>query len=132
MRKALAQSRRDALVETMESLEHAFWTSRFNLHAGALTKPQALLGAERIRDIVINVYHPLSIERNDGAWEAFLREKGPAPAAIMRNAARRFFGGIPTASLSLAVTQQGLLQIEHDCHSASEPAEFLSALRQLA
>jgi hypothetical protein len=131
IRKALAQSRREALIAALESVDHPFWATRFNLQGEALAKPQALLGTDRIGDIVINIHHPLAVARNDDAWELFLREKGPAPASIMRNAARRFFGAA-TIPLSSAAIQQGLLQLERDYRAAPEPAEFLAALRKLA
>jgi hypothetical protein len=131
IRKAIAGSKRDALVAALESLEHPFWTSRFNLQGESMPGPQALVGAERIRDIVINIHHPLAVARDDAAWKEFLREKGPAPAAIMRNTARRFFGDAEV-SLSSAAIQQGLLQLERDYRAAAEPAEFLHALRKLA
>ncbi|MGH8046441.1 MAG: DUF2851 family protein [Chthoniobacterales bacterium] len=131
IRKALTQSRRDALVAALESIAHPFWTMRFNLRGDELAKTQSLLGAERIRDIIINIHHPLAIARDDGAWPAFLREKGPAPAAIIRNAAARFFGA-SEISLSSAAIQQGLLQLERDFRAAPEPADFLGALRKLA
>ncbi len=133
IRASLAAARREAFAAALESLEHSFWTTRFNLSAAPLPRPQALLGPDRIRDILINIYHPLAVERDDSAWAGFLGEKGPAPAAILRHAARRFFGAAADARgfLSAAAAQQGLLQLERDYREAAEPEEFLAALRRM-
>ena len=133
IRKALAGSRRDELIASLESIEHPFWAARFNLRAGLLPRPQALLGAERIRDIVINIHHPLAVAKDDSAWGVFLAEKGAAPAAILRTSARRFLGAATDigALLSSAVAQQGLLQLDRDYRAATDPREFVAALRRL-
>jgi hypothetical protein len=128
---ALAHSRRDALAAALEALDHPFWTRRFNLHGEALAKPCALLGPDRIRDIVINIHHPIALARDERRWAEFLRERGPAPAAIMRQTAAQFFGPGAVA-LSSAAAQQGLLQLERDFRAAANPAAFLDALRELA
>jgi hypothetical protein len=123
---------RDGLEHTLASLTHSFWEPRFNLQAAALKNPQALLGAERIRDIVINLHHPLAVARDEAAWPTYVAEYGPAPAAIMRTTARRLFGAAADARgfLSAACIQQGLLQIERDYRAAPEPEAFLAALRR--
>lgn len=131
VRAALGISR-DGLERTLGSLTHSFWERRFNLQAAALKNPQALLGAERIRDIVINLHHPLAVARDEAAWPAYVAERGPAPAAIMRATARRLFGSAADARgfLGAACIQQGLLQIERDYRAAPEPEAFLAALRR--
>lgn len=132
IRKALEVPDREALIAALESVDHPFWAARCNLRADKLGKPQALLGAERIRDILINIYHPLAVARDNAAWELFLAERGPASAAIIRQTVRKFFGDGHALPLSGAAVQQGLLQLERDYRSAREPAKFLAALRQLA
>jgi Protein of unknown function (DUF2851) len=129
---ALVHSRRESLIAALEALDHPFWSSRFNLWASPLPGSQALVGAERIRDIVINIFYPLAIDLEPGAWQTFLAEKGPATAAFMRNTAQRFFGEVPPSSLSAAAIQQGLLQLEKDWRAAPEPREFITALRRMA
>jgi len=131
VREAMGISR-DGLERALENLAHPFWERRFNLQAAALKNPQALLGAERIRDIVINLHHPLAVAHDEAAWPAYLAERGPAPAAIMRTTARRLFGAAADARgfLGAACIQQGLLQIERDYRAAPEPEAFLAALRR--
>jgi hypothetical protein len=121
-----------ALVRTLAGLEHPFWSRRFNLQAAALKNPQALVGPERIRDIVINIHHPLAVARDEAAWPAYLAERGPAPAAIMRATARKLFGRASEARrfFAPACIQQGLLQIERDYRAAPDPEAFLAALRR--
>ena len=78
-----------ALTAALQGLDHPFWATRFNLQAGVLDRPQALVGAERIRDILTNIHYPLAVAGDDAAWVDFLSEKGPTPAGIMRTTARR-------------------------------------------
>jgi hypothetical protein len=130
IRAALAQARRDDFLAALEAREHPFWAARFNLQSARLARPQALIGAERLRDILLNIFHPLAVARDESAWADFLAERGPAPAAIMRAAAQRFFDGAVAGELSRAVIQQGLLQIERDHRSAPDPRAFLGALRE--
>ena len=127
---ALAQARRRDFLHALEALEHPFWSARFNLQSARLDRAQALLGAERLRDILLNIFHPLAVARDEAAWADFLAERGPAPAAIMRSAAQRFFAGVVAGELSRAVIQQGLLQLERDYQLAPDPRAFLGALRE--
>lgn len=129
IRGALAHTRRDALVGALESLAHPFWNTRYHLDCSRLPEPRSLIGTDRITDILVNILHPLAIARSDRAWEDFLLEKGPSPAAVMRQSAARFFGSakLPLGSAAL---QQGLLQLERDFRAASDPSAFLDALRR--
>jgi hypothetical protein len=128
---SLASSDRAGFIAALERIEHPFWTTRFNLLAAELGRPQALLGAERIRDMLLNIYYPIAVDCDEASWAGFAKESGAAPATIMRNAAERFFGCPLGRSLRSAVAQQGLLQIERDYRSAPEPEAFLEALRTL-
>lgn len=130
LRETLAGDEATDLEKALAGLAHPFWESRFNLAAARLRRPAALLGAERIRDIVINVFYPSALERSEEVWPKFLAERGAAPAAVMRETARRFFGGLPAGFLARAVVQQGLLQIERDHGLAPDPAAFRAALRR--
>lgn len=125
---ALTAGKSDDLTAVLETLDHPFWSHRFNLGAASLKNSQALLGSQRIRDIVLNVYHPLAVDRNSAAWDDFLQTRGPAPAAIMAGAAARFFGSSASSLLKHAFAQQGLLQLERDFRSAETPDAFLEAL----
>ncbi|HEY8901575.1 MAG TPA: DUF2851 family protein [Chthoniobacterales bacterium] len=129
IRSALASSERTAFLHTLESLGHPFWDTRFNLKAAAFDRPQALVGPERLRDILLNVFYPQAISRTEDAWDAFVRESGPVPATIMRATADRFFEDALPRSLREAVLQQGLLQLERDHRMAPDPPAFLAALR---
>jgi hypothetical protein len=125
---ALVAGRSDDLRAALETLDHPFWSHRFNLGAASLKSSQALLGSQRIQDIVLNVCHPLAVDRNTAAWEDFLQVRGPAPAAIIEGAAARFFGSSAPSLLKYAFAQQGLLQLERDFRSADAPEAFLEAL----
>jgi len=129
IRSALAKSQRSAFLGALEALEHPFWSTRFNLQSARLDRAQALIGGERLRDILLNVFYPLAVARDEAAWANFLAERGPAPAAIMRDASQRLFAGAVAADLSRAVIQQGLLQMERDYRAAPDPRAFLGALR---
>jgi hypothetical protein len=125
---ALAAGKSSDLAAALDALDHPFWSHRFNLGAASLKNSQALLGSQRIRDIVLNVCHPLAVDRDPAAWEDFLETRGPAPAAIMTGAAARFFGTGAPSLLKYAFAQQGLLQLERDFRSAEAPDAFLQAL----
>jgi hypothetical protein len=128
IQSALAAGRPDDLATALDALDHPFWSHRFNLGAASLKSPQALVGSQRIQDIVLNVCQPLAVDRDPAAWENFLQMRGPAPAAIMTGAATRFFGSAAPSLLKHAFAQQGLLQLERDFRSAEAPDAFLEAL----
>lgn len=128
VRGAMARGNRAAFERALEGLEHPFWSGRFNLAAAALDRPQALIGAERRTDILLNVFFPLAVARDEAVWAEFLAERGPTPAAVMRASAARFFGS--GVDLRPAVAQQGVLQLARDFRAAADPAAFLVALRE--
>ncbi len=131
-RAALGRPPGGDLAAAFGKLDHSFWSDRFNLSAARMGRSRSLVGAERVRDIQLNIHFPLAVARDDSAWPIFLNEPGPPPAAIMREAAARFFGGLPAPFLRRAVVQQGLLQIERDHRSAPDSPAFLKALRHLS
>lgn len=118
-------------METLASLSHPFWDHRFNLDAGRLVRPQMLVGSQRATDILINVRYPLTLHRGGDVWREFVRERGPAPAAVMRRTAARFFGNAADRILSFAAIQQGLLQIDRDDRTAPSPEAFREKLRAI-
>lgn len=128
IRDALVAGHRDKFETALDEIDHDFWAHRFNLAAAPLRRPQALIGPERIADITLNVFFPLVVARDEAAWSRFCAERGPTPAAVMRAAAARFFGG--AVDLRPAFAQQGLLQLDRDFRAAPDPEAFLDALRR--
>ncbi len=131
---AIRQPDRDALAAALEGLEHPFWNARFTLGAALLDRPQALIGRQRITDILLNIFYPLAITASGGAWERFLGERGPKAERTIRTIAERYFGAAAggAAFLARAAHQQGLLQIARDFEAAEDPEAYVAALRGLA
>lgn len=127
--RASFDTSRSEFLTAMEALKHPFWDHRFNLDAARLNRTQTLIGTQRSADMLINIWYPLAIDRSPAEWSSFLRERGPAPAAIMRQLATRLLGGAVDGLLSFAAIQQGLLQLDRDGRDASSPSAFWSRLR---
>jgi Protein of unknown function (DUF2851). len=127
--RAALDGSRNEFLDALESLTHPFWEHRFNLNADRLYRPQALIGEQRAKDMLINIWYPLAVSRGGNAWREFIEERGPAPATVMRKTAARFFGIAADALLSSAAIQQGLIQIDRDDRSASCPEAFRERLR---
>ncbi len=100
----------------MRTLEHPFWTWRYTLHSSRSTRPLALIGLERVRDLFANVAMPLRLHNGARGWDKI----GPMPGAAinrrLRTAAIRLFGTDENAApwLRRLDHQQGLLQIYDD------------------
>jgi hypothetical protein len=102
-----------------------FWSWHWTLRSARLTKPQPLLGAQRVTDLAVNVILPWLLARAETGRNAtltaeILRRYEAWPAAednsVLRLARQRLLGkplrgrtGLNTAS-----QQQGLLQIVRD------------------
>lgn len=130
VRDALADPDPAHLVTALSGVRHEFWDHRFTLSAERMKRPEALIGRERIRDILLNVYFPAAVSRGESVWDRYLAERG-SPPPVVRAIAERFFGEIPAEVLRSAAVQQGLLQVERDHRLAADPPAYRAALRRL-
>lgn len=126
-----AKESQSSFERILATIAHPFWDQHFNLQAAALKSPQALIGAQRISDILINVWFPGAIRRDPQAWEAFLAERGPTAAARIQSTGRRLLGADADRLMRLAAIQQGLLQFEQDEAHARDSDVFYDGLRRI-
>jgi hypothetical protein len=106
----------------MESLDHPYWRRHWNLRAAELSKPIALVGSDRITDLLINAFlpsQPLDIARAE-----LERLRGPHPSGRLLRGSKWLVGNIEPKLMRTAKDQQGLLQLYADFSflSASESA----------
>lgn len=123
---AIQVGQRAEFLDALMGLGHSFWGERFTLAAARLSAPQALLGAERATDMLLNIFYPLAVAREEARWAQFLEERGPSAPALLGAAAARHFGG--AVDLRRAVIQQGLLQFVRDYREADNADAFIRAL----
>jgi hypothetical protein len=131
VRAGLEGEEPERLEAVLGALRHPFWDGRYTIDAKVLRGSQALIGSQRIADILLNVHYPMAVERSEKAWEAYLQRRGPVAARSVESIARRFLGPeIGGGSfLARAVHQQGLLQLQRDYEAAEEPEVFLEQAR---
>lgn len=120
---------RTALTE----LAHPFWSHRYNLRGAVLNRSCALVGSQRITDLMLNIFYPLTARNSETCWNAFTNERGPKVERTIRSHAARFFGELSSDRVLLrsAVHQQGLIQLAKDFERASDPSAFVQSLRSM-
>lgn len=130
--RALQKTDLPGFTDAIESLSHPFWTVHFNLNAASLRSPQALIGSQRLQDLIINIFYPASIAATPDVWDQFVREPGTTVERSLWALAERFFSGVELDRkfLKSAVHQQGLLQVDADFHTATEPQSFIDSVRK--
>ncbi len=95
-------------------LNHPFFLRHHALHARPSSRVQALIGTDRIREMIINVGAPWWLAMGGEALEVLSSIRPSAENAATRLAAERFMG--PCARFykpTSALEQQGLLHIYH-------------------
>ena len=109
-RLVLAQDWRRLRV-VLGRIKHPFWSSHYTFAAKRSAKPIALLGEERLDELLINVFLPF-VE----GWDALLKMRAPERNRRSRIAATRLLARRQDAwhLLGSAVHQQGLLQLYED------------------
>ena len=100
----------------LESLTHPYWSTHYTLAAKPSPTPLALLGTQRIRDILANLVYPLLIPDRDDLWREYLRLPAPAESTRTNIAGLRLFGSAARAApfSSRLWQHQALLQIYED------------------
>ena len=109
------------LTEWLTDLADPFWNHHYTLTSKRSEKKLALIGKDRINDLITNHLLPIQIaeqiaEKNDHAWQAYLSLPAPAKNEKVNRAHLRLFGNHPDAKLFLkkAWHHQALLQIYQD------------------
>ena len=114
-RKLSAQPK--ALTDWLSSLKDSFWSTHYTLTSKTSAKELALIGKDRISDLIINHLLPLRIADGDkSAWAAYQSLPAPAINEKVRRAHYRLFGERDDAAQFLKKSwhHQALLQIYQD------------------
>ena len=100
----------------LEELAHPYWTTHYTLAAKPSPSPLALLGAQRVRDILANLVYPLLIPEREELWARYLKLPAPVESTRTTVAGLRLFGSAERAAKFSAKLwhHQALLQIYED------------------
>ena len=125
LRKAMQESGAKGFRSFLENLDHPYWRRHWNLRASELIKPVALIGSDRITDLLINAFlpsQPLDIARSE-----LERLRGPYPSGRLLRASKWLVGSVEPKLMRTAKDQQGLLQLHSDFLALS-PVEALQRI----
>ena len=105
----------DRFSAKLLALRDPFWEQRATLAGSPLAHPQRLLGAERLHDILINVFWPLAaLDEPEKAREAWSTMTMPPNSNAKIAAQRLLVAPLRAKHRREALVQQGLLQIYRD------------------
>lgn len=100
-----------------DSLRHPYWSTHWNLSAAKLDGEIALVGPDRVRDLLINAYFPsLPLEK---ARQEMTTLRGGTASGRLKKASEWLIGTIDPGLMRTACQQQGLLQLYADFGSLS-------------
>lgn len=129
----------ESLIDWLEKLDDPFWNHHYTLVSKRVDRRLALIGKDRIRDLLINHLLPLRIIQNDtSAWSHYLKLPAPATSEAINRVSTRLFGQRHDKKqfLKKAWQHQALLQIYQDfCledTSDCDTCPFPEQLRQLS
>jgi len=112
LRKLIRESGRSGFHDFFASLVHPYWTRHWNLSAARLDRDLALVGADRVTDLLINAYLPsLPIGK---AREEMAKLSGTTPGGRVCRACEWLTGSADPRLMRRALHQQGLLQLFAD------------------
>lgn len=80
------------LGDFLNQLSHDYWCHHYTLKASPSARPLALIGPDRVRDLLGNVLFPAAIPGRLELWEAYLDLPGAAESESLRRARLRLFG----------------------------------------
>lgn len=126
LRKIARSGDAKAFRAFLEKLEHPYWTRHWNLSADTLNKPLALIGSDRITDLLINAFLPalpLDVARRE-----LQQLRGPQASGRLRRASVWLVGSVEPRLMRTALHQQGLLQLYTDFGALPAP-EALAKIR---
>lgn len=102
------------------SLEHPFWNHHYTLRSKSSEKTMALVGRDRLQDILGNVLFPWLMREQNHCWQPYTQVPGSQMNEKLRRALLRLFGTgegaskIAKQSSRNYFQQQALLQIYSD------------------
>jgi len=74
------------------SLEHPFWNYHYTLRSKSADKPMALVGRDRMQDILGNVLFPWLMRDHPDYWDQYTQLRGSQVNEKLRRAVLRLFG----------------------------------------
>lgn len=101
----------------LTGLEHPYWSTHYTLRSAPSAKPMALVGKDRVLDILGNVLFPLAVAADPAQWERFKALPGAVSNEKLRRATLRLFGENDPRTAECVKAyyrQQALLQIYRD------------------
>jgi Protein of unknown function (DUF2851) len=108
---------KQGFVKFFESLSHPYWSRYWNLSAAKLDGEIALVGPDRVRDLLVNTFFPsLPLEK---AREETKALRGGTPSGRLKLASEWLVGSVDPKLMRTARQQQGLLQLFADFGSLS-------------
>ena len=123
-RKALRSADPGVIRRFFAGLSHEYWDYHYTLAGWPSRRRMALVGAERVSGILVNVTLPWALREKNAGFEKLRALPAPDFNLRVKTAALRLFGveakRVPL--LKTAVNQQGLLQLYEDfcCQDASD------------
>ena len=112
LRKQIREGGRKGFEDFFGTLKHPYWSRHWNLSAGRLDRDLALVGCDRVADLLVNAFLPsLPAER---AHAEMANLQGPAPGGRVRRACEWLTGSSDPRLMRSARHQQGLLQLFAD------------------
>jgi hypothetical protein len=112
LRAAVRSGGQRGFEEFFRNLSHPYWSRHWNLSAARLESDLALVGPDRVRDLLVNAYFP-SLPP-DRAREAIRALPGTTPGGRIRLASEWLVGSVDRRLMRSARQQQGLLQLYSD------------------
>lgn len=108
-----AESARE-LQQVLSSLSHPFWDTHYTLAAAPMKKRNALIGAQRIQDFLVN--HVYAYDDSPVSWDNYLACSHASLPLEIKRTAQLLFGNRTDLQRELkkAYAQQALLQIDSD------------------
>ena len=104
------------LRELLAKLEHPYWSHHFTLRSKPRDKPMALIGKDRISDILGNIVFPLAVIDHPGQWDQFTQLPKSVDNEKLRRGRIRLFGegSGRDSAIERFYQQQAVLQIYED------------------
>jgi len=125
------------LRDFLSGLEHDYWQRHYTLQSKPAKSSMALIGKDRVQDILGNLLFPLALRERSDAWQTFRELPGSVSNESLRRATLRLFGEDHPDAADFSkkyYQQQALLQIYRDfCledTSECEECPFPEQLRQ--
>ncbi|MDX2080971.1 MAG: DUF2851 family protein [Terrimicrobiaceae bacterium] len=112
LRQALRADGVAGFERVLGAVTHRFWSRHWNLSAATLDREMALIGSDRLNDLVINVAAlTLPIDRARSEWA---KRAGSTPGGKILRAAEWLAGTSGRKWTKSALHQQGLIQLYDD------------------